>query len=68
MRSHENFRMVPERMSWRERLDAEDVQGGGLELAGVERFDQIRIDDMRSTSHVDETSTVFEMREQVPRE
>ena len=63
MRRHQHLRMVPERAAGRQRLLAEHVQRGAAEMAGVERLDQVVLDQVLAARDVDHAGAVRQLGE-----
>jgi hypothetical protein len=56
--------MAPERVLWRQRFLAEDVEHGGRELARIESRDQVIVDEMPAAPHVDDRGALGHCREE----
>src|ERR1051326_2605148 len=64
MRGHDNARVVPERMPFRERLLAKDIEYHSRQLTAVERRNQIRLDEVPTASGIDERGAARQASEQ----
>ena len=62
VRGDEDARVGPEGVLGGERLSAEDVEGGGGELAAVEGGDQVILDEVAAAAGVDEGGAAGERR------
>src|SRR5436189_6702 len=64
MRSHDDARMAPERMPFRERLLAKDIEHRPRQLAAVEHRDQVGLNEVAAPPGIDEGGPARQAREE----
>ena len=65
MRRDDDFRMTPERMRRRQRLDSEHIERGAGELTAFQRSEQVLLDQMFAAADLNQIAAAAHATEQV---